>query len=99
MRSNIDQQDHVPQFCVYDTNSKKIEIIEIPIKPVDEVFNLDAYEFRDDVNESIKNFVNSLKNDQEIESLDYVQNLVHYMEKEGIKSQIRDIVMSTLEDK
>lgn len=53
-----------PQFFIYDTETQEIEVIDIPHKPAEEVFKLEAAEIVKEQKKSMTSFLDSLSNTQ-----------------------------------
>lgn len=87
-RRNIDQVDHKPCFFVYDTETRVYSQVFIPIRPAEEVFNLDAIENEKARDENIEKFVSSLPEYQIHSHSEYVDYISRTLEK--IKSLPED---------
>ena len=97
MRSTIAQVDHKPQFISFDVDSGEYLIESIPIKPIEEVMNLDIARKEKEKDEKIEAFVDGLEEDVEIE-LDFQRDIESYMEANKIEKDTRNIVRECMEE-
>ena len=89
------QLEHKPICVVYDTENKDYKTFKVPIKPIEEVFNLDLVENRKK-NKELEVFIESLPNSDSFD-LDFVQNLLSYLRKNKVSSNIENIIKEVLE--
>ena len=61
VRSNISQLNHKPAVVVYDTESKEIDIIDLDVRPFQEVMMVERAEKEKERNLALEAFVHSLK--------------------------------------
>lgn len=100
-RMTAAQLDHKPTVAIYDTETKKYELFEVPISPASEVFNLEEIKYKKEVakeNEKIKEYINLLSESNEENEWDYVDNLINFMYSANTSDEIKEIVLSTLEE-
>jgi len=101
MRMTSAQIDHEPCCCIFDTESRDYEIFKIPIEPPEKVFDLTKVE-KEKIDskeiEKIKEYINTLIKETECEDIQYVDNLNDFMDSNNINIDVKDIVLSTLED-
>lgn len=67
MRNKINQINHKPQYCLFDTDTRKYEIFKFNFKPFNEVFKFEEYKKQKEQNSALQELSNVLKSDQEIE--------------------------------
>ncbi len=91
MRSNIDQKDHQPAVVLFDIDMTIPEVIEIPIRPFEEVMNLEMVEQEKERNKELEAFVEGLKENKEM-NLDFLENLRTYLKENGIDKAITNLI-------
>lgn len=99
MRSNITQLNHHPAVVVYDTDSKEIEIIDLDIKPFNEVMQIEKATKEKERNLNLESFVRSLKkpeDDRGRTKLNIIDRFNDYMEKNEIPKDVQDSVRGCL---
>ena len=79
MRTAKDQKDHKPAIFIYDTNSNKIKEIRIPIKPFEEVFDIEKIQYREQMESELDELINIFESEY-TPSLDFANNLAHLRE-------------------
>lgn len=92
MRTNKDQFDHKPFIVIYDTDEKTIERRYVPIRPINEVFNIDNIEKLQARNEKLEVFVKGLSEHKDM-GLNFMDNLQKYIKQEGINKEIENLIM------
>jgi len=75
MRANIDQADHQPCVYIYDTETRGLEKILIPVEPIEEVMDLEVAEEEKEKNEELLKLVATLKEGAKIQGLDFRKNM------------------------
>lgn len=98
LRSSIDQSDHAPVVYIYDTSDRIFTEHKIPIKPFEQVFDLEKAEAEKERNEKMEAFVDRLTGEAELEGLDFVKNMHTFVEKnkdeiDGATQEIIEEVM------
>jgi len=91
MRSNIDQADHEPCIYIYDTKTKDLEKIDIPIAPAKEVFDLKASEKEKERNEQLDMFVQGLEGSEDF-GLDFMSNVERARKAGNLSADMLDIL-------
>ena len=97
MRSTIAQKDHIPKIVVYDTDTRKYEIISVPIQPIEEVMNLEAVETEKQTDEKLAAFVRGLSDYRET-GLDFMRNLDKRIKEDNITEDIRNLILECAEE-
>jgi len=99
MRSKIDQVDHKPAVAVFDTETKKVEVIDIPVKPINEIFRIEEAQKEADRSEQLESFIEGLESTEEIEGLDFKANVEEWIKdnKEEQDPEIIKIMEEALE--
>ena len=92
MRSSIDQIDHEPYVYIYNTESKDAKPIIVPVKPISEVMRVDEAQQEKERNEKLEAFVEGLRDESEIEGLDFIKNLDEYISSTELSQEIKDII-------
>jgi predicted phosphodiesterase len=96
MRNRIDQKEHKPVVYIVDTSDMSYEAHYIPIKPFDEVMNVERAEKRKARNEELESFVNKLSGDTQIEGLDFLRNLEAYMTEKEVPANVKEFIEEML---
>ena len=97
MRSSIDQADHKPIVYIYNTDSRSIKGIDVPIKPFEEVMHVAEAKKEKERNKELEDFVEGLS-DTNIEGLDFKKNLIDHLTKnkdvlsKGIIAIIEEVI-------
>jgi DNA repair exonuclease SbcCD nuclease subunit len=97
MRSSVDQFDHVPAFYVFDTDTKEVETIEIPIKKPHLVIDKEAHDDKKMVDEKIASFVNGFDSETEI-LLDFTSNLWQSASNVEADEEVMQILKECVEE-
>ena len=94
MRNRIDQKDHKPRVYVYDTESRELEKHYIPVKPFEEIMDVERATKKKETDENLEAFVATLSNDFELDGLDFRDNLMKALKKqpEVIKTIVDEIL-------
>jgi DNA repair exonuclease SbcCD nuclease subunit len=96
MRSTIEQIDHKPCFYIFNTDTRKYEKFMIPIQPWQKCFDLEKKVKEDENDEKMKAYISGLKTHKSL-GLNFVDNLIQYMEKNKVGSDIQTIIKSNME--
>jgi DNA repair exonuclease SbcCD nuclease subunit len=92
MRSSINQIDHIPTLVFFDTeNPEAWYNIDIPIKPVKEVFNMETVIKTQERDEKLDAFVSGLSEHKEM-GLSFGDNLSAYMKENKIDKAVKSII-------
>jgi len=102
MRSTIDQIDHCPAVAIYDTELKHYDVIDLEIKPFDEVMQLEKAEKEKEKNLQLESFIHSLK-DKEVKEgqtikLSFVERINQYCIENKVDQSIQDIIKDCLNE-
>lgn len=95
MRMTAAQFDHKPAVGIYDTDTRKLEVIEIPCASVDEVLTREHIDKVEERDERLRVFIDSLKQDYEI-GLSFRDNLQKHFEENEIEQEIRDLIWENM---
>jgi DNA repair exonuclease SbcCD nuclease subunit len=90
MRSNIDQANHKPCVWVFDTDTFSAEQFFIPIKPFNEVFDLQSKEEGKQTSMENEALIERLEKGFDSSGIDFVKNLRSEMVKE--ESDVQSII-------
>lgn len=91
MRSTTAQLSHVPGVCIYDTETRNIEIIDIPVRDADSVFKVDELVENIERDQRIAEFVESLKA-VDVSSTDFSAALERYVRENPIDDAVLDVI-------
>lgn len=80
MRSRIDQARHRPSVFIYDTDSREIEEVFIPIEPFDKVVDFEEVEKEEKENLRLNELRDVLKKKTKIKGLDYRKRVFNRVE-------------------
>jgi exonuclease SbcD len=92
MRSRIDQAKHEPKVYIVDICDLQYEEHKIPVKPIEEVMNVEKAEQEKERNEQLEAFVSKLTGDVNIEGLDFLRNLETYIAENEVESPVKDFI-------
>ena len=102
MRSNIPQLNHHPAVAVYDTDTREIDIIDLEVRPFEEVMCVEKAEKEKERNLKLESFVHSLKGTEVREGhttkLNFVDAINTYIEENEIPESVSNIIHECLED-
>jgi DNA repair exonuclease SbcCD nuclease subunit len=98
MRNTTAQLNHIPRVVLFDTNTKKYEIVPIPVKPISEVFDLSKIEEKKKKEEQFEAFVKGLTESKDI-SLNFQDRLLSYIKENEISDEIKNIIMEAANGK
>lgn len=96
MRSNTSQKKHTPIAVIYDTETRKATKYLIPVKPIEEVMDLETADEKKEKNEALDAFMEGLSTDHEIE-LKFEDNLESLMTENKTSKRIQKLGNSFLE--
>jgi DNA repair exonuclease SbcCD nuclease subunit len=108
MRSTIAQLNHKPAVVVYDTSTKEIDIIDLEVRPFQDVMMIEKAAKEKERNEKLEAFIHSLKGRSECDEgqlpgeyttkLNFVEAINAYVEKYEIPESVHTIIKECLED-
>lgn len=91
MRSTTAQMSHTPGVCVYNTDTRTIEIIDIPIKDAESVFKVDELVENYERDQRIMEFVESLKG-VDVSSTDFSAALEKYLRENDLPDDVLQVI-------
>jgi DNA repair exonuclease SbcCD nuclease subunit len=91
MRSTTAQLEHKPKVVLFDTDSRRARIIEVPIEPAEKVFRLDEVLKEKERDEKLDAFISGLTQHKEM-SLSFEENLNAYAKENKINPKIMNII-------
>jgi hypothetical protein len=91
MRSKIDQANHIPYIFIYNTETKSLTEIFLPVLLFEKVMNLEEVEKEKQVNRELELFIEQLISSDEF-GLNYKDNLSNYMKINNIPILIQTII-------
>lgn len=95
MRSNIKQLDHKPCFSVFDTITKKYEVIYVPITSSKICFKKEQIEKEKERNSQLERYILSLNEESDM-GVDFIKNLFDYVSENKIDGEISKIFTENL---
>jgi DNA repair exonuclease SbcCD nuclease subunit len=98
MRMTTAQLDHIPRIVLFDTDTREFEIIDIPVRPISEVFDLSEIEEKKKKEEQFDAFVKGLTESKDI-SLNFQDRLFSYIKENEIPNTIKDLIMEAANGK
>lgn len=97
MRMTAAQIQHKPCVFIFDTVTKTLEQIFIPIKSYKEVFDLNDIDREEKENEKLDAFVAGLQEDTVLQSLNFHNNLDDFMKDNVVEEKVSKIVYEILD--
>ena len=91
MRSGKDQINHEPCYVIYDTDKRKYEIFKIPVKPAEEVFDMQKIEIEKERDDKLTAFVDGLIEGEEL-GLNFQDNLYSVLNENKVSKEVTDII-------
>ncbi len=98
MRMTTAQLNHIPRIVLFDTDTKEYEIVDIPVRPISEVFDLSKVEEKKEKEEKFNAFVKGLSESKDI-SLNFQDQLLSYIKENEISDDIKNIIMEAANGK
>lgn len=95
MRSKIDQIEHEPFYCIFDTDTRTYEKHFIPIRSWEEVFDIEKKLKTEKRNEKLEAFVEGLSLHKEM-GLNFADNLINYEKANNIPLELVKIRRSCM---
>lgn len=94
MRNRIDQKDHKPRIYIYDTTSRTYEKHYIPVRPFEEIMDVERATKKKETDENLEAFIETLTDDFELDGLDFRDNLMKALKKQlkAIKTIVDEIL-------
>jgi DNA repair exonuclease SbcCD nuclease subunit len=92
MRSSIDQIDHEPVVYIYDSDKRTLEKLLIPVKAISNIMRIEEAQQEKEKNEKLIAFVEGLKEDTQIEGLDFLNNLKSYLDNNDVDQGVKNII-------
>jgi len=94
MRSRINQLEHKPKIHMIDTeNLNKVFTFDVPIKPAQEVFDIERVTFEKERNEDLEAFIDGLQNKgYKTEGLDFAQNILTYIKENNVDKEVAETI-------
>lgn len=86
-----------PCFAVYDTITKKVEFIEVPHKPAEEVLTRDHIEAEEVKEELLAEFTDALNSDIELD-MEFTENLMTFIKENDIEIEVKDLLAKELSE-
>lgn len=101
MRSSTAQYDHKPAVAIFDTDTKDLRIIDLPIRPSETVFAVEKVAADKERNEKLDLFINALQTDERTTKLDFSANLAAFVAKnaelidDGVRRELKEMLPTT----
>lgn len=90
-RSNVDQSEHQPRVLVFDTETKEITEVFIPIEPAKNVLNYEKHYEEVERKKRNSSFVDGLENATEF-ILDFESQLAYELKNKDVRNGTREII-------
>ena len=90
MRTTIAQRNHKPVVYIVDTNTSEVIPYYVPVKPIEEVMNLELADETKERNEDLDAFMKGLSSEYDVE-LNFEDNLKNVIIENDIVDRIKDI--------
>jgi DNA repair exonuclease SbcCD nuclease subunit len=90
MRMTTKQLSHTPRYYVFDTDTRTYEEFLLPIKPSEDVFDLEEKVKSEESSEEMKAFIQSLSEQKHI-GFDFEEDLMLYEKENSIASDLVEI--------
>lgn len=97
MRSTIDQVTHEPQMAIYDTETKELEVIKIPIEPAEKVMQVEVARKEKERNEKMIEFIENFAESQGDIKFDFRRNLTDFIKANDVPADVRTIIDEVME--
>ena len=91
LRSKIDQIDHKPMCVVFNTETKKMKTIYIPIEPAEKIFKMEQVAREKEIDENLNAFVSGLSEQKDM-GLSFYDDFLAYCKQNDIDNEIIKIV-------
>lgn len=91
MRSAIDQRYHQPRFAMIDVGSRVFTWVDIPVRPITEVMDIEKSLAEAERDENIEAFVDGLSEDVEI-TLDFLADLFTFLSDNDVDKKTRKLL-------
>lgn len=95
-RSSVDQFDHEPYIYIFDSDTREVEEIPVPITDASLVINKEAHDNKKEIDMKIASFVEGFGNQENI-SLDFLSNLWHSPSVVGADEKVKEIIQICVE--
>lgn len=103
LEANEAMFEHRPCFFVYDLESDKMEVIQIPHKPAEEVLSRAHIEREHAKKELLDTFIESVKDNLAVENnqvtgMGFMDNLQMLIKTTGVNQEVQDIISKVMEE-
>ena len=95
MRTTIAQREHSPCVYIYDSESRKVKRFQIPIKPIEEVMDLETADEQKERNAALEEFMSGLSIEYRSD-LSFEENLQNVIVVNKTDDVISNIIQSFL---
>ena len=94
MRTKIDQNNHNPRVAVFDTETKKIKLFKLDVKPFEKVFDMAKEKEEEERSESLQTFIKQLKSSKKSKKLNFISKLKEARDQteSGVASVLDDVM-------
>ena len=94
MRSKIDQANHKPRVCVFDTETRTPRFFKLDVKPFAEIFDMSKEEEEKERSESLQNFIEQVTKSKKSRKLNFLSRLKDMRDK--VDEKVAHIIDETL---
>jgi len=95
MRTTAAQFAHKPCIGLYDTETRTLEMVDVPCPPADEVLSREHLDEVEERNERLEAFITSLKDDYEID-LDFEGNLEKFFSANEVREEVQELIWGNM---
>jgi len=94
MRTKIDQDKHNPRIAIFDTETKKLKLIKLDVKPFEKVFDMAKEKEEEERSESLQTFIEEIKSSKKSKKLNFISKLKEARDRteEGVASVIDEVL-------
>lgn len=87
---------HEPGFFVYDSDTRKIQWVMIPHSKAEDVLSRIHIETKEQVNETLEKFIQSMTTNDNTFDFNFVDNLMSFMEKNTVSNDVRKVISNVM---
>ena len=99
LNASEDMFDHHPGFWIWDSDTFKMDWIEIPHKPAEEVLSREHIDDVEDRSKILSEFIENIKSGGEVKGVVFVDVLEQLCQNEGIGEEVKKILGDIMEKK
>jgi len=97
LRLEADEASHEPGFFVYDTEMKKVDWVNVPHEPAENVISREHLIKKEEMDTMLEGFVKAIKEDSQGMGLSFQDNLSAFIKENEIEEEVRMILSRTMQ--